>query len=89
MSLKAFVVARVEINRMHDLKFLYTSGESSMTSDEIVVAVLGKKLGYIKGLSYGPKPDTTRATQRREAELEDSLKKMKEEAATIQHDLQK
>ncbi|KAF3624984.1 putative splicing factor, arginine/serine-rich 15-like [Capsicum annuum] len=40
-------------------------------------------------LGYGPKPDTTRAIQRRAAELEDSLKKVKEKAVTSQHDLQK
>ncbi|KAF3632639.1 hypothetical protein FXO37_27355 [Capsicum annuum] len=74
---------------MNDLKALYNSGESSMTIDEIVGVVFGKKLKCIKGLDYGPKLDTTRATQRRAAELEDSLKKVKEEAATVQHDLQK
>uniref|UniRef100_A0A3Q7I2X3 Uncharacterized protein n=1 Tax=Solanum lycopersicum TaxID=4081 RepID=A0A3Q7I2X3_SOLLC len=36
-----------------------------MTIDEIVDAILGAKSGYIKGLGYGPKPDTTRATQRK------------------------
>ncbi|KAM3287541.1 hypothetical protein P3S67_020971 [Capsicum chacoense] len=81
--------AEANYNSMNDLKALYTSGESSMTIDEIVDVVLDKKLGYIKSLSYGLKPDTTRATQRRAAELEDSLKKVKEEAATVQHDLQK
>ena len=53
-------------NSMNDLKAIYTSGgESSMTIDEIVDAILGTKSGYIKGLGYGPKPDTTRATQRK------------------------
>ncbi|PHT87783.1 hypothetical protein T459_09889 [Capsicum annuum] len=75
-------------NNMIDLKALYTSGESSMTIDEIVNVVLGTKLGYIKGLGYGPKPNTTRATQRRTAELEDSLKKAKQEAARAQNELQ-
>ncbi|KAH0636507.1 hypothetical protein KY289_036422 [Solanum tuberosum] len=74
---------------MIDLKALYTSGESSMTIDEIVDAILGKKSGYIKGLGYGPKPNTNRATQRRIAELEDSLRKTKEEAASVQLGLQK
>ncbi|KAF3658841.1 hypothetical protein FXO37_14243 [Capsicum annuum] len=73
MGSKAFSVARAEINSMNDLKALYTSGESSMTIDEIVDVVLSKKLGYIKGLGYGPKPDTITATQRRAVELEDSL----------------
>ncbi|KAM3280672.1 hypothetical protein P3S67_027692 [Capsicum chacoense] len=59
-----------------------------MTIDEIVDAVLGKKLGYIKGLGYGPKPNTTRATQRRTIELEDSLKKAKQEAGRAQNKLQ-
>ncbi|PHT48339.1 hypothetical protein CQW23_12547 [Capsicum baccatum] len=68
-------------NNMNDLKALYTSGESSMTIDEIVDVVLGTKLGYIKDLGYGPKPNTTRATQRRMAEVEDSLKKAKLEAS--------
>ncbi|KAM3375311.1 hypothetical protein P3S68_014025 [Capsicum galapagoense] len=81
--------AEANYNSMNDLKALYNSGESSMTIDEIVGVVLGKKLKCIKGLDYGPKPDTTRATQRRAAELEDSLKKVKEKAATVQHDLQK
>ncbi|XP_015162838.1 uncharacterized protein [Solanum tuberosum] len=63
-------------NNMIDLKDIYTSGESSMTIDENVDIVLGTKSGYIKGLGYHPKPNTTRATQRRTAELEDSLKKV-------------
>ncbi|PHU01112.1 hypothetical protein BC332_30899, partial [Capsicum chinense] len=65
--------AATNYNSMNDLKALYTSGESSMTIDEIVDVVLSKKLGYIKGLGYGPKPDTITATQRRAVELEDSL----------------
>ncbi|KAF3667495.1 hypothetical protein FXO37_10009 [Capsicum annuum] len=89
MGSKAFVVARAEISSINDLKVLYTSGESSMTIDEIVDVVLDKKSGYRNGLGYGPKPDATRATQRRATELEDSLKKVKEEVATVQHDLQK
>ncbi|KAM3216427.1 hypothetical protein P3L10_025868 [Capsicum annuum] len=76
-------------NNMNDLKALYTSGESSMTIDEIVDVVLGTKSGYIKGLGYGPKPNTTRATQRRMTVLEDSLKKVKLEAASAQNELQK
>ncbi|PHT45563.1 hypothetical protein CQW23_14721 [Capsicum baccatum] len=76
-------------NNMNDLKALYTSGESSMTIDEIVNAILGTKFGYIKDLGYGPKPNTTRATQRRTAELEDSLKKTKLEVASTQNELQK
>ncbi|KAF3678755.1 hypothetical protein FXO38_03080 [Capsicum annuum] len=59
-----------------------TSGESSMTIDEIIDVVLGINSGYIKVLGYGPKPNTTRATQRRMAELENSLKKAKQEAAS-------
>ncbi|KAG5576495.1 hypothetical protein H5410_056629 [Solanum commersonii] len=67
-------------NNMIDLKALYTSGESSMTIDEIVDAILGKKSGYIKGLGYGPKPNTNRATQRRTTELEDSLERRRRKA---------
>ncbi|KAK4707087.1 hypothetical protein R3W88_033385 [Solanum pinnatisectum] len=74
---------------MIDLKDICTSGESSITIDEIVDIVLDTKLGYIKGLGYDPKPNTTRATQRRTTELEDSLKKVKQEAASAQHDLHK
>ena len=74
---------------MNDLKALYSEGDSTMTIDEIVDVVLGKKSGYLKGLGYGPKPNTARATQRRTAELEDSLRKAKEEAANAQDDLQK
>ncbi|XP_016542048.1 uncharacterized protein LOC107842622 [Capsicum annuum] len=69
--------AETNYNNMTDLKALYTSGEFSMTIDEIVDAVLRTKSGYIKGLGYGPKPNTTRSTQRRMTELEDSLKKAK------------
>ncbi|PHT52688.1 hypothetical protein CQW23_07150 [Capsicum baccatum] len=76
-------------DNMIDLKALYTSGESSMTIDEIVDVVLGTKSGYIKGLGYGPKPNTTRATQRIMVELEDSLKKAKQKAASAQNELQK
>ncbi|KAG5632744.1 hypothetical protein H5410_004461 [Solanum commersonii] len=76
--------AETHYNNMTDLKDLYTSGESSMTIDEIVDTILGTKSGYIKGLGYGPKPNTTRSTQRRTAELEDSLKKAKQEASQIE-----
>ncbi|KAH0673133.1 hypothetical protein KY284_024220 [Solanum tuberosum] len=88
MGSKAFVAARAELNNMKDLKDLYTSGEASMTTDEIVDTVLGTKSGYIRGLGYGPKPNTTRATQRKTAELEDSLRKAKQEAASAQNNLQ-
>uniref|UniRef100_A0A3Q7GL59 Uncharacterized protein n=1 Tax=Solanum lycopersicum TaxID=4081 RepID=A0A3Q7GL59_SOLLC len=74
MGSKAFVAACAEMNNMKDLKDLYSSGESSMTIDEILDTVLGTKSGYIKGLGYGPKSNTTIATQRRTAELEDSQK---------------
>ncbi|KAG5632844.1 hypothetical protein H5410_004561, partial [Solanum commersonii] len=75
-------------NNMKDLKDLYTSGEASMIIDEIVDTVLGTKSGYIRGLGYGPKPNTTRATQRKMAELEDSLRKAKQEAGSAQNNLQ-
>ncbi|KAG5589688.1 hypothetical protein H5410_040202 [Solanum commersonii] len=81
--------AETNYNNMIDLKALYTSGESSMTIDEIVDAILSKKSGYIEGLGYGPKPNTNRATQRRTTELEDSLRKTKEEAVSVQLGLQK
>ncbi|KAF3660329.1 hypothetical protein FXO38_12193 [Capsicum annuum] len=81
--------AETNYNNMNDLKALYTSGESSMTIDEIVDAVLGTKLGYIKCLGYGPKLNTTTATQRKTTELEDSLKKAKFEAAIAQNEFQK
>ncbi|KAH0777798.1 hypothetical protein KY290_009209 [Solanum tuberosum] len=80
--------AETHYNNMTDLKDLYTSGESSMTIDEIVDTILGTKSGYIKGLGYGPKPNTTRSTQRRTAELEDSLRKAKQEAVSAQLELQ-
>ncbi|KAF3663602.1 hypothetical protein FXO38_10548 [Capsicum annuum] len=82
MGSKAFVAICTEINNITDLKALYTSGESSMTIDEIVDVVLGTKSGYIKGFGYGTKSNTTRETQRRTIELEDSLKKVKHEAAS-------
>ncbi|KAH0733014.1 hypothetical protein KY289_004202 [Solanum tuberosum] len=75
-------------NNMKDLKDLYTSGEASMITNEIVDTVLGTKSGYIRGLGYGPKPNTARATQRKTAELEDSLRKAKQEAASAQNNLQ-
>ncbi|KAG5610640.1 hypothetical protein H5410_021921 [Solanum commersonii] len=74
------VEAETHYNNMIDLKDISASGEPSMTIDEIVDTVLRTKSGYIKGLSYGRKPNTTRATQRRMAELEYSLKKAKQEA---------
>ncbi|KAH0767926.1 hypothetical protein KY285_003797 [Solanum tuberosum] len=80
--------AETHYNNMKDLKDLYTLGEASMTTDEIVDTVLGTKSGYIRGLGYGPKPNTTRATQRKMAELEDSLRKAKQEAASAQNNLQ-
>ncbi|KAL3365433.1 hypothetical protein AABB24_010528 [Solanum stoloniferum] len=80
--------AETHYNNMKDLKDLYTSGEASMTTDEIVDTVPGTKLGYIRGLGYGPKANTTRATQRKTTELEDSLRKAKQEAASAQNNLQ-
>ncbi|PHT99468.1 hypothetical protein BC332_31663 [Capsicum chinense] len=81
MGSKPFVAARAEI--------FYILLETSMTIDEIVDDVLGTKSGYIKGLGYGPKPNTTRATESRTTELEDSLEKAKLEAASAQNELQK
>ncbi|KAG5615572.1 hypothetical protein H5410_015396 [Solanum commersonii] len=81
--------AETNYNNMINLKALYTLGESSMTIDEIVDAILGKNSGYIKGLGYGLKPNTNRATQRRTTELEDSLRKTKEEVVSVQLGLQK
>ncbi|KAG5570989.1 hypothetical protein H5410_060755 [Solanum commersonii] len=66
----------------------FLSENSSMTIDEIVDTILGTKSGYIKGLGYGPKPNTTRSTQRITTELEDSLKKAKQEAVSAQLELQ-
>ena len=60
-----------------------------MTIDEIVDVVLGTKLEIHKDIGYGLKSDTTRATQRNAAKLEDSLKKVKDKAATVLHGLQK
>ncbi|PHT53781.1 hypothetical protein CQW23_08243 [Capsicum baccatum] len=60
-----------------------------MTIDEKLDVVRGTKSGYIKGLGYGLKSNTTRATQRRTTELEDSPKKAKMEAASAQNELQK
>ncbi|PHT28767.1 hypothetical protein CQW23_31628 [Capsicum baccatum] len=77
------------LNNWTDLKALYTSGESSMTIDKIVDIVLGTKSGYIKGIGYGPKPNTIRAPQKGTAKLEDSIKKAKQEAASSQNKLQK
>ena len=69
---------------MNDLKAIYApEWESSITIDKIVDVVLGTKSRYIKGLGYSPKPDTTRATQRKLEELEYLFKKVKEEDATI------
>ncbi|PHU23065.1 hypothetical protein BC332_08172 [Capsicum chinense] len=81
--------AETNYSNMKDLKALCTSGESSMTIDDIVDAILGTKLGYIKSLGYVPKPNTTRATQRRTIELEDSLKKAKLEVVSAQNELKK
>ncbi|KAF3631682.1 hypothetical protein FXO37_27827 [Capsicum annuum] len=79
--------ARKIENNMKELQALYTSRESSTTIDEIVDVVLGTKSGYIKVLGYGPKPNTTMATQRRTTELEDSLKKVKLGVVSAQNEL--
>ncbi|PHT42552.1 hypothetical protein CQW23_16577 [Capsicum baccatum] len=76
-------------NNMIDFEALYTFGESLLTINEIVDAVLDTKLGYIKGIGYGPKPNTTRETQKRTTKLEDSLEKAKQEDTSAQNELQK
>nr|XP_016498266.1 PREDICTED: uncharacterized protein LOC107817019 isoform X1 [Nicotiana tabacum] len=73
---------------MRDLRARSVSEENPMTIDEIVDNVLGTRSGYIKGLGYGPKPNTTTTTKRRTTELEDALRRAKEDAATTQHGLQ-
>ncbi|OIT21756.1 hypothetical protein A4A49_52839 [Nicotiana attenuata] len=80
--------AETNYNKMRDLRARSVSEENPMTIDEIVDNVLGTRSGYIKGLGYGPKPSTTTATKRRTAELEDALRRAKEDAATAQHGLQ-
>ncbi|OIT29738.1 hypothetical protein A4A49_27513, partial [Nicotiana attenuata] len=80
--------AETNYNKMRDLRAWSISEENPMTIDEIVDNVLGTRSGYIKGLGYGPKPSTTTATKRRTAELEDALRRAKEDAATAQHGLQ-
>ncbi|XP_070058201.1 uncharacterized protein [Nicotiana tomentosiformis] len=72
---------------MRDLRARSVSEQNPMTIDEIADNVLGTRSGYIKGLGYGPKPNTTTSTKRT-AELEDSLRRVKEDAATAQHGLQ-
>ncbi|PHU20361.1 Alcohol dehydrogenase-like 1 [Capsicum chinense] len=42
------LITRLKKNSMNDLKAIYTSEVSSMTIDEIVDVVFGKKSGYIK-----------------------------------------
>ncbi|XP_070036108.1 uncharacterized protein [Nicotiana tomentosiformis] len=80
--------AETNYNKMRDLRARSVSEENPMTIDEIADNVLGTRSGYIKGLGYGPKPITTTTTKRRTAELEDSLRRAKEDAATAQHGLQ-
>ncbi|XP_049410624.1 uncharacterized protein LOC125873819 [Solanum stenotomum] len=75
---------RCDINKVNRTKL---KSNHFMGSKAFVAA--RAEMGYVKGLGYGPKLNTTRATQRRTVELEDSLKKAKQEAASVQHDLQK
>ncbi|OIT30430.1 hypothetical protein A4A49_36722 [Nicotiana attenuata] len=80
--------AETNYNKMSDLRARSIFKENSMTIDEIADNVLGTRSGYIKGLGYGPKPNTTKATKRRKTELEESLRRAKEDVATAQHGLQ-
>ncbi|PHT34024.1 hypothetical protein CQW23_25824 [Capsicum baccatum] len=95
MGSNAFVAARakigekehegVEHDRMKFYKHTYYTSEKGWSSEEAE----SNYSGYLKGLGYGPKPNTTRATQRRTTVLEDCLKKEKQEAVGAQNELQK
>ncbi|OIT39101.1 hypothetical protein A4A49_61725, partial [Nicotiana attenuata] len=75
-------------NEIRNLRARSVSEENSMTIDEIADNVLGTRSGYIKAIGYGPKPSTIKTTKRRTSELEDSLRRAKEDIAIAQHNLQ-
>ena len=66
-----------------DLKDIYPS----MTTNEIYDLVLEIKIGSMNVLKFVPKPITNQATPNRMTQLEDSLRKTKEESTSNQHDL--
>ncbi|XP_052204355.1 uncharacterized protein LOC127809536 [Diospyros lotus] len=55
-----------------------------MSVDDIVDSVLGTRCGYVKGLGYGPKPKSFKASETRTYELEEKLKKTQDELQTCQ-----
>ena len=55
-----------------------------MFVDDIVDSVLGTRCGYVKGLGYGPKPKSFKASETRTYELEEKHKKTQDELQTCQ-----
>ena len=53
-------------------------GTEPKSIDNIVDEVLGTRLGYTKGLGYGPKPSSSRS-KANHVNLEESLKKTQDE----------
>ncbi|KAM7500249.1 hypothetical protein LguiA_024663 [Lonicera macranthoides] len=49
----------------------------NMIDDEAADRVLGTKSDYIKGLGYGPKPNTSTSSNRRNVELEKALREIR------------
>lgn len=72
---------------MKDLKNVHTSGEDSMSTHEIVNIVLGTRSGYIRTWLWS-KTEYYKSYTRKMAELEDSLRKVKQEVASAENNLQ-
>ncbi|KAM7481435.1 hypothetical protein LguiB_006018 [Lonicera macranthoides] len=66
--------AESQFNDMENLK-----KNCNMTDDEAADRVLGTRSDYIKGLGYGPKPNTSASSNRRNVELEEALKETRKE----------
>ena len=67
---------------MVELQNQPTDSENPMSIDDIVDSVLSIRYGYVKGLGYGPKPKSFKASKTRTYELEKKLKKTQDELQT-------
>ena len=74
---------------MQELLTKSTEEGGSLTASEICDRVLGIRSGYIKGLGYGPKPNTsTSTTNTLLQELQEKLKQSQAENSQLKDQIQ-
>nr|GMC99880.1 uncharacterized protein LOC109177058 [Ipomoea batatas] len=63
------------------------SDGNPMTVDQVYDVVMGTRLGYIKGMGNGPKPQTSRSTRANTSHLEEQMKTTMNENSQLKTEL--